>query len=61
MIGTAAIRAKQAMKNRKVCRVHQEVLVYYKGDPNKIKDEFGEVAIKEIENESGAEDESTDI
>ena len=64
VIGTAAIRAKQAMKNRKVCRVHQEVLVYYKGDPNKIKDEFGEVAVKEIEadeNESGVEDESTDI
>ena len=36
--GTAPMRARNGMKNRKVCRVHQEVLVYYKGDTNNIKD-----------------------
>ena len=35
--GTAPMRARNGMKNRKVCRVHQEVLVYYKGDPKNIK------------------------
>lgn len=44
-VGTAAIRARQSMKTRKLCRVHQNVLVFYKGDPDKIKDEFGEIEV----------------
>lgn len=32
------------MKTRKVCRVHQEVLVFYKGDPRAISLEFPELA-----------------
>lgn len=35
--GTAPMRARNGMRNRKVCRVHQEVLVYYKGDTKNIK------------------------
>lgn len=34
------IRANRMMKNRKVVRVHQNVLVFYKGDPKKIKEHF---------------------
>ncbi len=39
-IGTACIRARKAMGNRKVTKVHQNVLVFYKGDTSKIKQEF---------------------
>lgn len=38
--GTAAMRARSYMVNRKVVRVHQEVLVFYKGNPKEIKKEF---------------------
>jgi hypothetical protein len=31
------------MKTRKVCRVHQEVLVFYKGEHGAIKREFPEL------------------
>lgn len=42
-IGSAAVRARRYMKSRKVARVHQNVLVFYKGDITKIKDEFDEI------------------
>jgi hypothetical protein len=35
--GTAAIRASRNMKNRKVCKTHQNILVFYKGDTKEIK------------------------
>lgn len=38
--GTAAVRANRYMRHRKVARVHQEVLVYFKGDPKTIKEGF---------------------
>ena len=34
-IGTAAIRANLAMQTRKLPRVHQNVLVFVKGDPKR--------------------------
>lgn len=37
---SGAIRANGMMKNRKVVRLHQNVLVFYKGDPKKIKESF---------------------
>lgn len=37
-IGTAPRRASTNMKTRKVVKVHQNVLVFYKGDPKKIKE-----------------------
>ena len=37
---SGAIRANGMMKNRKVVRVHQNVLVFYKGDPKRIKEHF---------------------
>lgn len=39
-IGQKAYTTGQAMINRKVHKVHQNVLVFYKGDTSKIKDEF---------------------
>nr|DAI51516.1 MAG TPA: Putative modification methylase [Caudoviricetes sp.] len=37
---SGAIRANGMMKNRKVVRLHQNVLVFFKGDPKKIKEDF---------------------
>ena len=48
-VGTAAMMARPYMKNRKLPKVHQNILVFYKGDTKKIKDFFGEVEV--IENE----------
>ena len=39
-IGTAPIRANNSMRNRKVVKVHQNVLVFYKGDLNIINNTF---------------------
>lgn len=36
-IGTAALRARRAMKNRKQIRVHQNILVFYKGNEKNIQ------------------------
>jgi hypothetical protein len=38
--GTASVRANSQMKNRKVVKVHQNVLVFYKGDPHDIQKDF---------------------
>ena len=41
--GTAVVRANGSMRNRKVVKIHQNVLVFYKGDPKRIKGEFAEI------------------
>lgn len=41
--GNAAIRAGGQMKHRKVVKTHQQVLVFYKGDPRQIKTHFPEI------------------
>lgn len=42
-IGTAAMKCARVFNsNRKITKVHQNVLVFYKGDPKKIKPIFGE-------------------
>ena len=38
--GSAPIRAQNGMKTRKVCKLHQNVLVFYKGDTRKIQSKF---------------------
>lgn len=38
--GTVPLRAKKLMETRKIGKVHQNVLVFYKGDLKKIKDEY---------------------
>lgn len=52
MLGTAMIRANQTFKSRKLVKVHQNVLVFYKGDLKKIKDNFKEIEVGEITEES---------
>lgn len=39
---------------RKVGKMHQNVLVFYKGDPKKIKEEFPEITVEEIKPESAS-------
>tara|TARA_R110000796_G_scaffold191547_2_gene308251 strand:+ start:59 stop:1498 length:1440 start_codon:yes stop_codon:yes gene_type:complete len=48
--GTAAMRASRIFNGgRKICKTHQNVLVFYKGDPKKITENFGEVEVMELE------------
>lgn len=42
-VGSAAYRAANAMKNRKCVKIHQNVLVFYKGNPANIKKNFEEI------------------
>lgn len=45
-LGSGAMRARKQMNTgRKVIRSHQNVLVFYKGDPKNIKQEFGPLAV----------------
>ena len=37
VVGTAAMRASGNMKNRKITKIHQNVLVFYKGNTRKIR------------------------
>jgi 16S rRNA G966 N2-methylase RsmD len=39
-IATASLRARKLFNNRKVVKVHQNVLVFYKGDPKKIQENY---------------------
>ena len=39
-IGTACMKAANYMKNRKVVKTHQNILVFYNGDAKKIKINF---------------------
>lgn len=48
MLGTAMIRASQTFKTRKLVKVHQNVLIFYKGNIKKIKDNFKEVEVAKI-------------
>ena len=51
-IGSGALRAnKQFVSTRKVVKMHQNVLVFYKGDVKKIKENYNEVYIDNIEEE----------
>ena len=55
-IGSGAIRARRQMNNsRKVIRSHQNVLVFYKGDPKKINEHFGDLASLEMLEEESEE------
>lgn len=42
-VGSGALRARKGMTNRKVVRLHQNVLVFYKGNPKDIKNNFPEL------------------
>ncbi len=51
-IGAKAIGANGYMKTRKVGKVHQNVLVFYKGNPNKIKDNYPELDLSYLKEEN---------
>lgn len=42
-LGTAPARASRYMRNRKVVKAHQNVLVFYKGDPSQISTNYPEL------------------
>lgn len=51
-LGTASIRADangNFTKFRKVCKIQQNVLVFYKGEPKKIKDNFKEIEVADLD------------
>lgn len=50
-VGSAGIRARNSMDYRKVVKVHQNVLVFYKGDQKRIKDYFPRVEVQIDESE----------
>lgn len=47
-LATAPVRAAMQMKNRKVVKVHQNVLIFYKGDPKNIRLHFGEIDVADV-------------
>jgi hypothetical protein len=48
--GSLPVRVgRQMASSRKVGKMHQNVLVFYKGDPSQIKDIYPEIKVKEIE------------
>lgn len=51
-IGTGALRAKKQFGSlRKVIKTHQNVLVFYKGDIKKIKDNYTEISVDDLGDE----------
>lgn len=57
-VGSGAMRARKTMRNRKVTRIHQNVLIFFKGNQNNIKNDFS--VLKEVDKaleEYSAEDE----
>ncbi|MDD7665136.1 MAG: hypothetical protein PUJ25_06000 [Lachnospiraceae bacterium] len=44
------MRARRQFEGgRKVCKVNQNVLVFYKGDPKKIKENYPKVEVADLE------------
>lgn len=50
--GTLPQRVRRYMRNRKIGSRHQNMLVFYKGDIKKIKDNYPEIKFENIENET---------
>ena len=46
-IGSAVLRARNNMRNRKVVKTHENVLVFYKGNPNNIQKNFPIIEVRE--------------
>ena len=51
-IGTAQLRAESYIRNRKVAKIHQNILVFYKGDTKKISEIFKEIEVMPFESEN---------
>lgn len=54
-IGTAALRANRYMHTRKVVKVHQNVLVFYKGDVKDIPQHYEDIEYEQPEENEGAD------
>jgi hypothetical protein len=50
-IGNAAMRAAKYMNQRKVCLIHEDMLVFYKGNPKKIKANYPELDLRYMQDE----------
>jgi DNA modification methylase len=49
-IGSLPVRAgRQFQSSRKAGKTHQNILVFYKGDPKKVKSVFGEVVVQGVD------------
>lgn len=46
--GNAQIRASRNMRSRKTVHIYQDVLVFYKGNPKSIKDQFGDIEVADV-------------
>ena len=49
MSSSVALRAKKYMESRKVAKMHQNILVFFKGDPTNIRTEFPAIELDEAE------------
>lgn len=47
-LGTAPMRARLVFNTRKVVKTHQNVLVFYKGEPKRIKQNYSVIEVGEI-------------
>lgn len=58
MLGTAMLRANQTFKGRKLVKVHQNILIFYKGNIKAIKGNFGDIEIDDsiMEKYNGGEE-----
>lgn len=52
VVGSSSLKANKLFRNRKVARVHQEVLVFYKGDPKKIQEHFPVIELPDEDEET---------
>ena len=46
-IATRCFSSRRLFKSRKIIKIHQNILIFYKGDPKTIKEIFPEVVVKE--------------
>jgi DNA modification methylase len=61
-IGSLPVRiGKQFEGNRKIGKTHQNILVFYKGDVKKIKDNFGILNMQELEKTFEVEEEDINV
>lgn len=59
-IGGARLRVNGMMKTRKIAKTHQNVLVFFKGNPKEIKNIYPQIQVS-LEDGETATDESTDV
>lgn len=52
MSSSVALRAQKYMESRKVAKMHQNILVFYKGDPSVIRKEFPPIELDENEKQA---------